>query len=316
MYNFSELKTQVGRLVQRSDDSNYLSNIVGTLINLNLEFLYNFYDYYNELEGKHNFTTVDGTEDYYMPGDFDKPFRLYDLTNKKPLFPKDEFTYFDANISNIASSTKEKAPSFYRIFEVFGVTKQVSSSGGLVQVKSSSSSDTSVVVRIEGFIDSALTVIGYENITVTGVVAVAGTMTFYKILHVSKAADSIGFITLENASGDDLVIMSPLERVAFHKVIKLGKIPNQANSLRLLYKRKFRKLVNDNDYPFVEADQFLIFKSTAVAYQQEKETLDRAAGMNQEAEKALTALINNIAGKRGPDFQHKMTSGFAQAHRS
>ncbi len=314
MYTFAELKNNVAVIVQRSSDSSYKSEI-GTWINLALQELYNSYDFFLELKGEYDFTTVDGTSLYYMPLDFGKPIRVYDLTNKKKINIKTEEEYSDGNISNIANSTEGDVSTLY-FTEVVGVHKQVSSSGEKVKVKSSSASDTSVTVRIKGYINSDLTIVGFENITLNGTTFVESANTYYKILGFSKDSDSVGYITLANSSSIELGVLGSIDRVAQYKAFKLGKIPDDSSTnIRVLYKKKFDKLVNDYDYPFVECDDYLIYKAASLALQQEKETLDRALMMERMAKTAKYNILQQQTSQLGTDYQHKAVNIFTQAHR-
>lgn|SRR3990167_10094909 len=321
MYNFKELKDNIAYLVQRQSDDDYKSNILGMLVNTSLLFLFNIYDYYIELQDIHNFTTVDATENYYMPSRFDKPLRIYDLTNDKKLKVITEEEYFDANIAAVADATKEKSPSFFRLYGVSGVKANISSSGTVIKALSSNSVDISTsaalkIVRIEGYIDSDFETLDYENLTLNGTTVITGTKTFYKITHSSKSADTTGYITLRNSSDTEVGILNPTDRVVLYKIAKLGKIPNQANSMRVLYKRRFFKMINDYDFPFTEdADGFLVYNAAALAFEQDKETIERAITMKNRALEELKIFLQNKQGKLGPDYQHKIISAFAQAHR-
>jgi len=315
MLNYTELKTHVATLAQRSGDTSYITDI-GVWINLAQDHLFKIYDYWDALKAQIDFTTVDGTALYFFPADFHKPFRMYDITNNRPINIVDELPYFDANIANIADAV-EADPNTAYIKEVSGVKVQVSTSGDTVQAKSSSASDTSVDVRVEGYLDSGLTIVGYEDITVTGTTAVAGTTTFYKILHVSKGADSVGFITLEDSSAVDLAILESIQRVSRYKAFRLGKIPDDSTtSIRVLYKKKLRKLVDDDDYPFVDADEYLINQAYAYALNQEKESESREQLVQQRANTALSILLSSEQDSYGPDYQKKWVNSMAQAHRA
>jgi hypothetical protein len=319
MYNFSELKTEVARLVQRSGDTDYLTKI-GTWLNLSLEFLYNSYDYFQELQDVHNFTTVASTESYFMPSRFNKPLRILDLTNKRQLHILTEEEYVDGNLAAIADATTVTVPDKARIYGVDGVIRQISTSGDTVKALSSKSTDTgSVKVRVEGYLDSALTILGYEDITLNttdSTTAVAGTTTFYKIRHVSKSGDTNGYVTLQDSSSNVLVNLGQKERVAHHKVLKLGLIPSQANSMRILFKRTFTKMVDDNDYPFVEADGFLIQEAMGYAVSEEKDMLERAQAIWGKSKESWRLLLSNQNSKLGPSYFNRLESSLLQAHRS
>ena len=253
-----------------------------------------------------------------MPNDFDQPLRIYDLTNKKPIKIKTEVEYFDANIANIADAIEDK-PSEARMFGTSGIAGVIGASGTTLKAKSSSSSEaTNIIVRIEGYIDSSKTILDYENITIPTSAPdtyVSGTKTFYEVVHISKDIDTTGYIIIANSSSTVLSNLSPTDRVMQHKIMKLGKIPDAVYSMRSLYKRKIRKMINDNDYPFFDADDYFIFDSVGWAYAQEKESLDRANIAWQQAQKALLNTIGNIDRGLGPDYQHKFVSMWAQAHK-
>jgi hypothetical protein len=272
------------------------------------------------LQETYNFTSVDGRENYPLPTNFDKPFRLYDLTNNKKIDPEVEEVYFDSNIANIADAN-EAVPDKYRLYGMLGTLVPIVSTGTTVKVKSSSSAagDANVIIRVEGYIDSTLLILDYENILISSgspTTYVAGTKTFYKIVHVSKSANTTGYITVAQADGTVLDTIAPTERITRHKVLKLGKIPNSsAISYRLLYKKQVTEMVNDYDYPFVECDRFLVYDCAAWAYEQDKDS-QRAASLRQAAQQALITILKNQNNKYGSDYQHKILNKWITAHRA
>lgn len=320
MRTFLELKNDVGKLAQRSGDTNFLDNI-GTWINFAQTFLFNSNDYFIETQAKHEFSTVDAQEDYAMPNDFDKPLRIYDFTNKKKLTIETDEAYTDGSIANIADAKKVKAPEFARLFGVRGTQEAIAAAGTVIKVKSSNAGDTgSIVIRVEGYINSTKTILEFEDITIstgTPTAFVAGTTTFFEVTRVSKSANTKGFITIANAAESTLAIMTSIDRVVIFKILKLGLIPNQANTMRLLYKRKLRKLVDDNDYPFMEADEFLTLEALgfSLLYERSEGSEARAGAVWAKSKDALFNILNNVNNSLGPDFQQKMEVSFMQAHR-
>lgn len=317
MYNFGEIKSHAAFLVQRAGDADYLSSL-GTFINHAHSQAAKDYDYFNALEDIFNFSSTASTEDYYLPNNFDLPFTLLDLTNKKeiPIIPEDEYVH--ANISNIANSTTG-TPHQGRIFSAIGVRRQPGSSGSVVRVKSSSASDTvGAVVRVEGYIDSSKTILDFENIIVsraTPTTNVSGSKTFYKITHVSKSIDTTGYITVTDSSDNTLAILTSIDRVLTHKILKLGLIPSATISYRLYYKKRVNKLVSDYDYPFTEMDDYLAYYAAGMATVQSKETTFSSEFFVKKAEECKQRIIQNESNKLGPNFQKKFTNIFAQAHR-
>ncbi len=312
MQNFGELKLNSQRLAQREDDSDYATKI-GVWLQLSHKLLAEIYDFWLELQAIYNFTTVDGTGDYPLPNNFDKPFRLYDLTNDKKINPDVEEVYFDSNIANIADAV-EGPPDKYRLYGMEGVRVPISTSGDTVKAKSSSTEDNGTVVRVRGYVDSAHLIEDYESIILTGTSFKAGTKTFYKITHLSKSANTTGYITLANSTGTTLDTLAPNERVSRHIIMKLG-LMDDAYSMRLLYKKTVSEMVNDYDYPFIDADRYLLFDAYGYALKQEKDD-NKANFAWQKAQEALQILLSKQGTRLGTDYQHKITNVWAQSHRS
>lgn len=319
MYTFSELKNRVAIIAQRKNDTDYLTKIVDWL-NFAQEYAYRAYDYYVELEDKFVFNTASGTEAYYMPSSFDKPMRVYNMTNNNKLSIWTEEDYEDTNLANISGAITG-TPNKSRFYGISPVQRIIAAAGVTTKVKSSSSSDIAgVVVRIEGYVDAALTVIDYENITIsssapTSYITATTPKTFYKYTRIAKSADTTGFITIADNSSNVLAIIASTERQSRYPVLNLGLIPNAVMSMRVLFKRRINKMVDDNDYPFIDADEFHITYATAYAYIESKETADQSTAMFAKADKILLEVIRNQQGRLGEDFQHKMSTKFLQAHR-
>lgn len=316
MYAFGELKLKVGQLVQMSGDSNYLDKI-GIWLQLSHKLLADIYDYFIDLQDIYNFSTVDGQEDYPLPNKFDKPFRLKDLTNIKDISFKTEEEYVDENLSSIVDATEGNSDTA-RIYGTTGVRVPISTSGDTVKVKSSYATEpTEIVVRIEGYLDSSMLILGYENITIPTTASttfVSGSTTFYKITHISKSINTTGYITIANSTGTTLETLAPNERIVRHKILKLGLIPDGVHSLRLWFKKMPNEMVNDYDYPFTECDRYLILDAWGWSLKQQTKGQEAEYAWGK-AEQALRILLTNQNSKLGPDYIHKAVSIWASAHR-
>lgn len=305
--------------MQRNADTTYNEKIKQWL-NFSQDYAFRFYDYYEELESTYTFTTVNGTESYFLPPHFDKPLRIFDVTNNTKMQIVTEENYQEVNLSNILNSSTGR-PAKARIFGTSAVDRAIAATGITLKAKSSSTLDSSgIVVRIEGFIDSALTVLDYENITIgsispTAYATATSPKTFYKITRVVKSIDSIGYITVADSSGNVMAIIASTERQSRYPELRLGLIPADAYSFRILFKRRINKLVNDNDYPFLDADEFFVCNAVGYGMSEEKESIERANQMWQKAQAALQQVVRNQQSRLGPDFQHKMISKIAQSHR-
>lgn len=242
---------------------------------------------------------------------------MFDFTNHAIITPQAEQTYVEDNLDSVAHSN-EGLPDKYRLFGTSGVTGSWLTTGSIVKVKSSSASDTgAVVVRVGGYIDSAKLIYDYENITVSTTLPttyVSGTKTFYEISEISKSADTTGYITVADSADTVQALLSPTDRVSRHKIMRLGLIPGSAYSVKVYYKKRCRKMINDRDYPFMECDNYLTLDGWGWGLSQEKETMERAVVTWNKAKEALDAILKNAAGELGPDFQHKIVSMWASAH--
>ena len=318
MYTLGEITQKVALLAQRSNDADYTTKI-HDWVNLSHDTVFKSYDYWQELQSLFTFSSVASQEVYFLPSDFDKPFRLFDNTNNlKPTWITRE-EYYDANISNI-SSAQSGVPQNVMLYGAAAISV-IPSSSFTLQAKSSSNSDnTGIIVRAEGWLDANKTILGYEDITInTGSPMTYATATvpttFYGITRLTKSADTTGYITIANNSSAVLATIAPNDRQSRYVNLYLGLIPAGIYSYTLMYKRTIKKLVDDNDYPFMDCDDFLILNAYGYALTQEKETAERAEQIWGKAKEQLMLLVRNSQDKAGPDFQHKMVPATSQAHR-
>lgn len=321
MYTFQDIYTGVAILVQRDQDTTFLAKCQ-RWVNMGAIIAANMYDYWEELQQPmYPFNSVAGQEKYYMPSDFDKPTRLYDFTNNRKLTVQTREEYVDANIASVSAKT-QGTPQYASIYGVSAVNF-VETTSFKVQAKSSSVLDTTTpVVRVEGWLDSAQTILGYTNITIsssspTTYVIDPGSTTFYGITRITKSADTMGFITLADQAGTPNVLgnISPVDRESRYPVLYLGLIPSGVFSYGGNYKRKIKKMTDNNDYPFADIGDFLHLYALGWAYMQEKETVPRAQITWDKSKELIGEQIRNEMDKLGPDHQHKFVPQTSQVHR-
>jgi hypothetical protein len=124
MLTFLQLKTKVANFTQHKTDDSDMMTKIGDWLNLSQRSLAELYDFWTELETTYDFNTADGVETYDMPSDFDKAFRVVDLTNETELTPMTEQEYVASYLSNIANAD-EAAPTIYRIYGVSSRIRQM-----------------------------------------------------------------------------------------------------------------------------------------------------------------------------------------------
>ena len=318
MFSFGEITDNVAIILQRKGDTDYRTKIKNW-VNFSLDYAYRAYDYYAELESIYEFNLVANQESYFMPSYFGMPLRAYDFTNNRKLSVWTEESYTDANIANI-SGLKTGTSDKIRLFGISAISKALSS-GVTVKAKSSSNVDTSgIIIRIEGYVDSSLLILDYEEILLdstspTTYATATSPKTFYSITRITKSADTDGYVTIADSSSNVLALIPSTERASRYPVIKFGIIPSAIATIRMLHKRRINKLVNDNDYPFIDADEFFICNAVAYGMAEEKEATDKATLMFQKAKDALSQVIRTEQTRLGEDYQHKIVTKFSQAHR-
>jgi hypothetical protein len=321
VYTFNDLTTGIATLVQRDQDSTFITKCQ-RWVNMGAVIAYNMYDYWQELQTPMTpFSSVAGQEKYYMPSNFDKPTRFYDFTNNRKMTIQTREEYVDANIASISGAVTG-TPQYVSIYGVNAVN-YVETSSFSVQAKSSSSQDISgFIVRVEGWLDSAKTILGYTNIAIsssapTSYVVDPNGVVFYGITRITKSGDTIGFITLADQAGTPNVLgtIAPVDRESRYPVLYLGLIPSGVFSYGGLYKRRIKKMTDPNDYPFAEIGDFLHLYGLGWAYMEEKETIPRAQLTWDKAKELIHEQIRNEMNKLGDDQQHKMVPSTSQAHR-
>lgn len=316
MYNFGEIVSRVQVLSQHVNDADYATKIQ-TWVNLGQDFAFNYYDFWAELQAIYTFSSTNNLEKYYMPSNFDKPTRLYDFTNNNKLSWITREAYVDANTASVSSSATGQ-PQYASLYGISAVAYQNTSSFK-VQVKSSSISDNSgITVRIEGWLDAAKTILGHEDIVISTSIPttyIPGVNTYYGLTRCVKSADTIGYVTVANDTLTVLATIAPYDRQSRYPVLWLGLIPNATISYNMMYKQRIHKMVDNNDYPFADLDDYLICYATAFAFQEEKEAQSRADDMLKMAQAFLDKAVQNEMAKMGTDYQKKFVPSTAQAHR-
>ena len=197
----------------------------------------------------YTFTTVASTRKYFLDQiEFLKIFSMRDATNVIDLEEKtmQEVEAFDPDYS-------DQGTSRYYVPQGYEYVRAQPSAAGTVSIVSSSASDTTQRVRINGLVSSAPT---SENIgvlngttTVTGTTSWdAGTVNTLTIFSAVKDATTVGRITVTRGS-DTLAIIPPSLFAEERQPIFLWPEPSAANTMRGHALRRPRKMVNAEDFP-------------------------------------------------------------------
>lgn len=321
MYTFQDTYTGVAQLVQRDQDVTFTTKCQ-RWVNMGAVIAFNMYDYWQELQTPiEPFSSVANQPIYYMPSNWDKPTRLYDFSNNRKLTMQTREEYVDANISSVSLGTTG-TPQYASLYGVSAVN-YIETSSFKVQAKSSNTLDNGgIIIRVEGWLDAAQTILGYTNITIspsspTSYVVDPTSTVFYGITRITKSGDTIGYITLADQASTPNVLgtIAPVDRESRYPVLYLGLVPNAVYSYGGFYKRRIKKMTDPNDYPFAEISDFLHLYALGWAYMEEKETVPRAQIVWDKAKELIATQIRNEQDKLGPDFQHKFVPQTSQSHR-
>lgn len=197
---------------------------------------------------KNTITTVASTEFYQLPRDLDEVFIIRQTdTPKKLRFYPDEIFY-----KAVPNPTATGNPRIYRLWEEEGISTRLTTAD-TITIVSSSTSDTTQKVSIVGY--NANGFIQSEELSLNGTTTVNGTLTYAANMpiRISKSANTVGYITVKEASGaTNLVILGQEERSPRFKVVGLYPIPDAAITLYLEYYTRIRRLVNDTDVPDID----------------------------------------------------------------
>lgn len=318
MFTNTELKTKIANLAQRSGDSAYLA-LIQDWLNFAQDYAYREYDYYAELEDTYQFNTVAGQESYYMPALFGMPLRVYNVNTNNKMQIQTEESYQDANLSSISNNVRGN-PEFIRFYGISPVATKITGPITL-QGKSSSMKDTSCVIRVEGYVDVAQTILGYDTITINSSSPTTyqnsdGGVSFYGFTKITKSVDTTGYITIADNSSNILATIMPNERGSRYVVVKLGLIPDNIYPIKILFKRRINRMVDQYDYPFIDADEFFVNYGYAYCLSQEKENVERVDQLMAKSKDALMAVIRCEQTRLGEDFQHKIFHKMTQAFRT
>lgn len=274
---FSQLKTSVGNNIQ--DTSSSTATVIGQYIN-NIYFdalrRFNF-DIYN-----YDYSiTTDGSQDYILPRDFGKELYVVDTTNKVDI----EFKSLQHQSQDHSGSLDSTGSSyFYSILERRFNNNPSSSS--IITVVSSSSNDTVETVLVRGISGNVERI---EEITLNGTSSVDGSVSFSRIIAVSKSAVTEGYITLTSNSGAVTIAeFSPQEIAYLRKFIRFLYIPSSGNVIDVPYKIQPLPLYNDTDVPLI-ADDVIEYGATMFAWRYK-----RQMAKAEEWRKTYVEAVNNL----------------------
>lgn len=284
----SVMKTMVGNNIQ--DTSVSFLGMVGFWIQ----------DRYKEVKRRLNLqqttttdytiTLVSGTSDYVLPADFRKEVLVINNTSNLVLKRIDDqglirntYSYFD-----LIAPIDVVQPVYLQYYCVFDrdVMAQPTSSS-VISVRGTDVADSGVVT-IRGLNSSGMH--DYEEISLNGTSTVAGSISFIKIISVSKSAETFGStIVTSNSGAVTIAYLSKESLESRVKIIRFISTPTSSDVIRIDYVQEEMPMTLDGDYPIMDCSDVLEAGATADGWRYKRQ-FSKAQVFEQIFEKRLANL--------------------------
>lgn len=205
-------------------------------------------DVATEMDAEHltrriTFSSVADIRTYYLDCEFNKILSVRDTSNNLDLLPLTEGEIEESDPDFSYSGT----PDSYSLTGLSMVSAQPSSAS-VVTVVSSSASDTSQTVRVNGYDPSGNPIT--ELITLNGTTSASGTVQFTEIKQVIKNTTTAGNITVTTNSGSVGIVTIPSFLLAREfQPLNLYPVPSGINTYVVRALLKSRPMVNAEDVP-------------------------------------------------------------------
>lgn len=183
-----------------------------------------------------------------------------------------------------------------------------------IEVLSSSTSDTNQMIRITGLKNSP-EIIRVEELTLNGTTVVTGAITWqqgFSIHSITSDDLTIGEVTIRQESTDvSLAHMAPGDKVTSYFMIRVENPPDSADALLVIYKRKIRPLVNNDDAPSIPVGKYLV-EAVIRKMRQYDRKYDEARDHDRQARDIMGAILSErgMQSKRSrqirPDFSGRL----------
>ena len=268
--NLSELRTNIATTIRDTQ----VPDLINSFLNLTLSEIGQAAPW-TWLRRKTTFSTVVSQESYNLDEEVDRIAFLRQITTPRKLMTLPDHLFYQnvPDPENLSTGN----PRYYRLWEETGFSTQ-NTSAEKVTVVSSSTSDTSKVVIVGR--ESTNNLVVAEEITLNGTTAVSSTNTYAigGLLNCSKAAATVGTITIKGAtSSTTFSLISPEEIAPRFKRLSLFPIPSSAITMYLEYYERIRLLVNDGDVPQLDHKWNWVLREGALAKSWEYKQNDAAA---------------------------------------
>lgn len=281
---FKQMRDQVSRFIQ--DTSARRETMLNEEINSVYDMIASQYLWPSLVKTK-TISTVSGSRYVYLPKDCRTLLFLFDATNKQ-VAPHELLQ----NLYYRAGQTIDTAGMVSEYSDVGEVGRKVDfhTSAETISVVSSSAVDTAnlLLKGIDATGDNEIT----ESVTLNGTTPVVTTATFTDIISVGLAGTHAGTITI---SGTDSTItyatVAPGDTTARYKALQLHFVPSNVFSLIIGYKKRVKKLTEDQDVPEIPVSAVIVEWCKAQQFARDRKTMQFQMHM-QMAKDYLNAKLS------------------------
>lgn len=266
MLNFSDLYTNVGSLLERSDTN--IRTKIKVFLNDGLRYIVGFRPWMALLRNT-TFSAVSGL-DYFITGQ--EVDQIINISQRQTPIVLALAKYYALLTRNLDIITTTGYPVTATPGGDIGVKVALPSDGTIVVV-SSSSSDTTQTVRIQGYSASTKLPIA-ETVTLNGTTNVTSANSYSSSEgyepKFSKSADTTGIITITR-SGTTISELAPTEREAKYRKWKVWPVFSTNLTMYLTFKKRVYQMSSDVDTPEIECDNAIVMFAFARCLQEKRQ---------------------------------------------
>ena len=291
-FSFAEIYTQVQNFIQ--DTSSGTLTVIKNEINIEYEKIAKSRMWDELMNTWDDGIVYTSGEAYFaLPADCAFPSRLVNETAGYALIPRNTDSLLGDNAVDL--NQQSGAIVFYSPLGL-RATRRPLSVADTLEILSSASADIGLAIRIVGVRNTEL-VQHAEEITTNGTngtTPVAGAVSWrqgWSIESIGTNAVPAGIITVRETTADTILAYLPVgQKQTQHYVVRLENPPDTADAITVHYKRKPRRLTDDDDVTVIPVSQYLIEKTIAKMRQFDRKYLQSQVHKSEAADDIMATM--------------------------
>ncbi len=249
---------------------------------------------WKHLDRTYDLTVAISTTDYALRRDLETVYTVVDVTTGGLINEETQQSHdrFVAPVFEVAGNVSTGSPDKYRFIGSKSVSALLSIADKIQVISGSTSDITPKVIHVVGEVSGVQV---SEDIVLNGTTAVDSANTYDASAELilsqgtndGTVGDLAGVVTVreKTTSANTLSTFAPEERAPQYRWVRFSPTPAAALTARIWYKRKWRRLVDDNDIPEVPCANEIIEGVIADALWEDGQ---------EQAAQAQEAKFNNV----------------------